>query len=255
MGGCAFLIWGQVDEKLLAPVQLKRTLWDRLLRRSGVKGPKIIELPNGSRLIELSADGLEGMKKDFRAFLAERIPRPWPSTKVFLDYLDMDIVTVHVRGEQEQGGAAKWYVQFAFSGCAGTAEVSAELGTHWAQAWYSQRREAIERNHLQPFGFVPDELQTDLQTRRSFLPVGDLGYALYVGKGHTDSELFQPEHSFELDDAMGDMAVRSGESADQYPLLVLKGLEERFSTLMSDSACRCQLCMPDFDPSSVVGPL
>jgi hypothetical protein len=251
MGGCAFLIWGQVDDKLLAPVEVKRTLLDRLLRRPAVRGPNIMELPNGSRLIDLPAAGLAGMKKDFRSFLNERVPQPWPSTKVILDYLDLDIFEIYLRGEQDQHGPAKWYVQCSFSGCAGTAEVSAELGAHWAEIWYRERRDSIGELHLQPSGFIPNESQTKPWASRTFLPVGNLGYALYSGQEQAASELFQPEYLFELDDAMGNMTGMSEGDGVQDPLFVLKSLEERFATLMADSACRCQLCMPDFDPPSL----
>jgi len=247
MGGSAFCIWGQVDEKLLASAPAKRGLLDRLLRRSPVVGPKVIELPKGSRIIDIPADGLAGLKRDFRVFLTERIPKPWPSTKVFLDYLDLDIVNIYVRGEQEQQGPVSWYVQFTFSGCAGTAEVSAELGSHWAETWYRARRDDIESVYLKPFGFVPNESQNDPSIPRAFLPVGELGYALYAGKAQAISDHFLPEYLFELDDAMGDTTGVAEGIGDQDPLSVLKDLEERFAALMADSACRCQLCMPDFD--------
>lgn len=251
MGGSAFFIGGQVDEKLLRSAPAKRGLLDRILRRSPVVGPKVIELPKGSRIIDIPAAGLAGLKKDFGCYLAERIPKPWPSTKVFLDYLDLDIVNIYVRGEQEQQGPVSWYVQFTFSGCAGTAEVSAELGSHWAETWYRERRDDIESLYLKPFGFVPNESQNDPSVSRAFLPVGELGYALYVGKEQAASELFQPEYLFELDDAMGNMTGAAGSVGDQDPLSVLKDLEERFAALMADSACRCQLCMPDFDLTSL----
>jgi hypothetical protein len=245
MGGSAFCIWGHVDEKLLASAPAKRSLVDRLLRRSPVVGPKVVESPKGFRITDIPADGLTGLTKDFRGFLAERIPIPWPSTKVFFDYLDLGIVNIYLRGEQEHQGPVKWYVQFTFSGCAGTAEVSAELGSHWAEIWYHERRDDVTRLYLEPFGFVPNESQSDTPVPRPFLPVGQLGYAVYEGKEQAESKVFQPEYLFALDDAVVEMV------GNQDPFSVLKDLEKRFAALMADSACRCQLCMPDFDQASL----
>lgn len=241
MGGQAYLIWGNIDEERVKPVPAKRSFWDKLLGRRRFQERTESELPNGTKLIELPAGDLARLGEDFGGFLERRIFEPWPATEVFFDYLAENVVSIYLRGEHTpETPAPEWYVQITFSGCAGLAEISAELGSHWAEIWFTENRERITERYLEPFSFVPSPNRPVPGKRTAFLPVGRLGYAVYVGDVDTDPE-WPGSRLFELDAAATEAFELDGS------LSRLRVLDEKFGSLMADGNCRCQLCMPDFD--------
>lgn len=240
MGGQACLIWGHMAEEAIKPLPAKRSWLDKILGRQRFREKEVMELPNGTRLIEVPVGDLELLGEDFAQFLARRISQPWAATQAFLDYLSMDVVSIQVRGEHDpETPGPDWYVQITFSGCAGLAEVSAELGGHWAETWFREECDRISQRFLLPFGFVPGDIRPMPGTNPRFLPLGQAGYALYVGEGDADPEWEGPKR-FELDASATEALALDGH------LSSLQILDERFGPLMADGKCRCQLCMPDF---------
>ena len=245
VGGQAHLIWGNIDEERLKPVPARRSFLDKLLGKPRFQQRCESELPDGTRLIELPAGDLERLPEDFARFLEQCIPAPWLATETFFDYLAEDIISIYLRGEHApEKPSPDWYIQITFSGCAGLAEVSAELGSHWSEIWFKENRDRIFERYLEPFGFLPAENQAMPEKRPLFLPVGRLGYAMHVGEVEIDPE-WPGSRLFELDAACTEAFELDG------TLSRFQALDDKFGPVMSDGKCRCQLCMPDFDTSDM----
>ena len=136
MGGSALLIHGIPSDDLLTPRAAPRSLGDRLFGRHPVAGPTETPIGRDRAMLEIPAGALRPLADHYRAFVKGAFEDPWPSTKNVLDYLAMDVITTYLRGERTGDGAAQWYFQLTFSACAGMADVSAEVATHWAETWY-----------------------------------------------------------------------------------------------------------------------
>jgi hypothetical protein len=247
MGGTAFLIWGKLSEPRLKPIPVERTFLDRIMGRQRFEKPNVTNLGDGRRIIDFPATKYQVLADDFREFLTNRISDPWPATQAFLNYLKDDVLSIYVRGEQNpELSAPDYYIQITFSGCAGMAEISAELGSHWAAIYYRETHERIKDRHLNHFGFVPDDARMGTVHKPQFLPLGRLGYAMYSGgdPAETDTE-WEGSRLFEMDASVTDTFFEQGD------LSTLSDLDNRFGPLMKDGKCRCQLCMPGLDPSSL----
>ena len=248
MGGNAFLIWGDLDTQRLNQVAAKKSIFDKILRRNKYLVPEeILQLPE-KRMLEVKDIDMDGLTQDFQDFIRRRIPNPWDSTQAFLDYLDIGVVSVYLRGEQDSDQPKpEWYVQFTFSGCAGAAEISAELGCHWAEIWFQENRERLELDHFLPIGFKPNNKREDAYATPTFMPVGRLGYAMYTRHDQTVNDPEWPgSRLFEVDAAI----MEALDENEELPLLGC--LDDLFGPLMSDNQCRCQICMPELDPASLL---
>lgn len=239
MGGSAVLIYGNLEQ---GRFEVKKGIAGRLLSCLG-GGPKVIDLGSGRRLINLPAGNLNGLSSEFTQYLRTKIPKAWTATSLLLNsFLDGGVMSVYVRGERSQDAADEWYVQLTFSGCAGLAEVSAEIACHWAEIWYEECREKISEKYFSSYGFQPHPEQEKVFAAHKFLPLGNLGYAMFVDKFKWSPPL---EHSFEIDGALEELeefGVGSG---------IVEMLEVNFSPLMTDNTCKCQLCRPEFDAESI----
>ena len=234
MGGSAFLVHGTVSETRLAAVAPPRSFLDRWLQRA--PKPALRETDLGKyRLVDVQCRELDVLFQDFLGFVHERMSEPWPATRFIFDYLMMrGVFTIYLRGEA-QGHAApsEYYLQFTFSGCAGEAQVTSELATHWAQIWYGASEERLAADYLVPFGFQPRPAAREENERYVFIPVGDAGYARFLGSvspgdgGMTSGQLFDVDPSLEQG-------------------LDLAAFSREFGPLMSDGTCRCQLCSPEY---------
>src|SRR5437870_2824846 len=123
MGGAAHIIEGEILAERLNTVPFKRTLLDKILMRQGHASCRRVDVGE-HELTDIPCSELEPLKSKFRAFLEEHIPKPSSATQAFLDYLDLEVMTIYVRKEQSRrGGGERSYIQFSFSGCAGMAEI------------------------------------------------------------------------------------------------------------------------------------
>jgi hypothetical protein len=192
--------------------------------------------------VDVPPGPLAALMQDFREFLDATITQPWDASRATLDYLDDRVMSLYLRGERgPETLEIQWYIQLTFSGCAGMAEVSAELAAHWAGIWYERCAAAIRAQSLEAFGFVPDE-QVGVDQNR-FVPVGALGYALYVGdRSWTPDEEHRGSRLFELDGASLDLL------SERQALAKSRHLDEQCGPAMEDGRCRCQLCMPEYQP-------
>ena len=236
MGGYAYIIPGTLSPERLAASAPPPGFLQRLLGAgAGTEKPRVTTLGSGDRLYEIEPGALQKqLVQDFRHWLKSKLPTPSKGTQVPLQYV-MDIApTVYVRGLQRAGEEAPQYnVQVSFSGCAGEAETSARVATHWAGLWYGAEHQRLADVFLGPFGFDPAPYEPSREERFAFLPAGDLGYL----------ELVSVEDSG--DDAPGfelDYATASTFEGDPR----LERLNELFGHYMKRGTCRCQLCEPDF---------
>jgi len=220
---------------------------DRVMGRQRFHKPEVMDLGGGRRMIDLPADKYQVLAKDFQQFLRNRMPKPWPATRAFLAYLRSRVLSIYVRGEQNpEVSSPEYYIQITFSGCAGLAEISSELGTHWAEIYYRESHERLKDEYLNHFGFAPDDVKMTETQERQFLPLGSLGYGMYVGGQVENPDLeWEGSRLFELDASISDDFYERGD------LSALRELDTRFGPLMADGKCRCQLCMPELDLSSL----
>lgn len=229
MGGSAAIIRGSVEQRLLEPRRAKQGLLDRLLGRTRFVTPSEVAIGDGRSMIDLPADEFRRLAADFDNFLHRAIPQPWESTKLFFDYLAIGTLSVFLRGERSAAAAqTAWYLQFSFSGCAGMAETSAELGAHWVEKWFQKEGERIQADFLDAAGFhrQPGEPH---EHGVVFIPFEGLGYGRRAGG----------EAIFEFDYSQVELLGASGKSE-------LNDLNRRFANLGSDKKCLCQLCSPAF---------
>jgi hypothetical protein len=249
MGGSAYLIWGSLTDERIRDLSKPRGILGRLFRRDAGAGPKWAQFMLDKEIADLPPDDLRDLGPAFRSYLGERLDPPWPATTAVLEYLDIGTVSVYLRGERSHGSSsADWYVQLTFSGCAGQAEISAEVATHWAAIWYQERSRHIIAQHLMPFGFIPGSQRDEGEDRPCFVPINDLGYGKYVGTQFMEEwgEL-TGSRMFETDASVSELLEPQGRLPEQ------RRLDETLGPLMEDGRCRCQMCMPEFDPVTLPG--
>lgn len=242
MGGTAFVIHGEVESWRLGPVPVKKSLFDRLLWRQRYDNPTYND-DGFETFVTVPAPNLERLGiTAFRDFLKKRMPTPWEATKWVLDYLDT-AMSIRLRGNKPKDTSeVDWYIQIGFSGCAGMADVSADLGYHWAYLWLQSELVQITNTIFGPEGFVPNTVLESFIDVVGFVPVGYWGYAGYT----TASESAGDGSFVSIDggwmDALEDRAEeRMGD------------LLKIVAPMMADSKCRCQLCMPQFDSNTIEG--
>lgn len=230
MGGYAYLIWGQLDEAtVFSPRAASSLPGEGSGRQLAEPGTAI-----ASRL-------REHLLSDFLRFIGATVGSPWPSTAHILqDYLQEGPVEYMVHRKARNGEQQlQWCLQITFSDCSGLAEVSSRLATHWTEIWYRDNHDRIDVDLLRPVGFFPSEIEDP--EAMAFIPIGEGGYAEFVAEG-TEVLDDGEQVCFALDTALYD-----GFDAE----VLIRQLTDRFASLMSDGGCRCQLCAPSFDPSSV----
>lgn len=164
MGGDAFLI-PVTPSPELQPAQ--PGFVGRLLGRR----PNPDELP--------TAPFRKALWTDFRAWLREEAEPPWPATRAQCEYLDTIGWTLYVR--RYDGG---WFLQITWSGCAGVAEASAALATHWTRLWWEARAPSVP-------GLTPDPHRWPERSDPLFVQAGD-AYLMWTGDWEWDDALESP---------------------------------------------------------------
>jgi hypothetical protein len=237
MGGSVLIINGKMDEEKLSPKPIKKNLIDILFRRQRYSNVKKYAAGGDREITELPVDGLKGLSDHFTSFIAKQFAEPNESTRSFIDYLKIGAITIHVRGESGINAIAPdWYIQFTFSGCAGMAEVSAELGAHWAKSWYEKTNEELTENYFKPFGFTPTGM-LDESMQSIFVPVRSFGYALLNKKPYDEGYI--GSRYLEFDQAYL-------ESAGDEEIKKLSQIDSFVEKDLLNGGCHCQFCDPSF---------
>ena len=244
MGGSAYLIFGSLGKSHLEPQPIKRNIIDKLLGRQRYRSPREYKAGNIS-IIDLVPGDLTLLKKDFIAFLHQKLPQPWKSTNNIFNYLDLDVTEILLRAEKNiDTGTNSCYVQLSFSGCAGMGEVSANVATHWASVWFKANRDVLEQEHFKPFGFIPKEPGPNDGPEPIFVPLSEGGYAQYYP---------EPQLKFIGDQKMHfhfDVDAATLESENDNGLSLMTQTENSFTSIMASGKCRCQFCSPEFIQST-----
>lgn len=242
MGGSAYLIPGVVDARLWQEAQHRvfpappRSLWSRLTGLGGGSEtqtfPKVTTYPNGDRLIEPQVIPiLDHLIPDLLNWVQSCLATPSQASRAALEYLRTIMPTLYMRGHQRLSEPnPNFYIQVTFSGCAGMAETSARLSSHWAMLWYRTNHDRLTRDYLAPGGFQPDPYDPVQDEPLLFLPLGQLGYVEYL-----PSEVPTARPIVELDQSIID-SWSGGLDIERVTEVV-----ERYMTVRR---CRCQLCEP-----------
>lgn len=197
-------------------------------------------LGQGDVLLEMPCEPLHPLADDFRRFVDTAFDHPWVSTQSIRDYLAIGVTTIYLRATRSGDEPPDWYVQVTFSGCAGMADTSAEVATHWAELWYRRVHEDLASKYFHPFGFTPAEIEATGPAKR-FVPLGRLGYALF----YTDDEAADLEAAskFEVDGSVHE-ALSDLDLTEDW-----RELDQALSDVRAAGACLCQLCAPRLDLS------
>jgi hypothetical protein len=242
MGGSSFLIYGNVKEECLRPRAAARTIWDRLFgRKPAVVAPEWKEWGKDGQFIDLPADDLKGIGWDFRDHIVKRFPKPWKATKSVIEYLGKDQPHIYIRGEKTGNKPPEWYLQLSFSGCAGLAEMSAELSAHWAKRWFEENRTDIVTRYLQAYGFEPNGRTEPIAFSDPFVPFGNVGYAIYNPKARLREEDYPYCRYFCFD--QGFMEFMDEEKVSEF----YRKIDKELPPVLPKDLCCCQWCNPNFD--------
>jgi hypothetical protein len=176
---------------------------------------------------------------DFRRWLDQAAPHPWEATTRFIaGYLSPRIIGPSQVSVQPEGKLTKtevWSVSICLSGCAGMANVSSLLASHWMDLWFLRNPDRIARELLLPVGLTLGKNLPERMLGLTFVPT-PCGYAMFYN-GEKDETGMSPFL------AVDGAELEGREDAEEVHVL----LNTRFVGLMRDGKCRCQLCMPDFD--------
>ena len=242
MGGRSALIYGTLSGDRLAPAPAKRSMIDRVLGRNPFERPRESHVGNDRTLIDIPADALTPLMREFVGFVRRSLPKPWTATKSMLQYLNDIRGRVYVRGEKLLDAEPDWYLQLSFSGCAGMAEVSALIATHWAEIWFSRQQFDLVRTFLAPFGFIPSDEPVRQRVEDGFVPLGTFGYARFDRSGRaSSSDDLNSSSYFEIDACFLDGADALG------AVIPLRRLDVELLPRLPSGTCWCQMCQPELN--------
>lgn len=243
MGGTSYRLSGELEPERIDSGPRHKTLLEKLLSRLGGRKQKQVSDFDAS-FIDLPPGGLVQIASAFREFLTHELISPWPATKTIQEYLKSESPAIYLRGERSTEQADdEWFVQIAFSGCAGMAQVSSEVAVHWLEVWLKNNIEQLNETILKPEGFTANlelkEMVDDPLT--TFVPVGTVEYGCYASLTFLEGE--PPE--FNIDESQVAAYDDCGEE-------LLAEIQSQLGELMADGRCRCQLCMPDYQPKNSI---
>jgi hypothetical protein len=232
MGGSAYLIHGTVAERLLAPRPLPRTWVDKLLLRTRIAAPQ----ENGGtkqRRVSVEAPELAALIQLFHAWLAPRLRGSSPASLQMKRYLAGVPGEAFLRASAKAGEPLGWYVQLSFSGCAGMAEVSAAVASHWVHLWLLEQLSSVAQTLLVPFGFTPAEDAPASQALDERF--------LATAYGHA-SLLAEPDPGDDGGPRLVEIDTSVLEASDEKALATMRAAEAAWAQEMKEKGCRCVLC-------------
>jgi hypothetical protein len=245
----AHLIHGKLNEELALSRTPPLGFWRRV-RGKGPKGPVYRQDRHKHEmvLVEVSTGSLrEELLEAFLRFIDVRVPDPNPATRVVLDYLRLEVFSVHLRKNVlsfDPNGS--WYAELTFSGCGGRSEVSAQVCSHWMETWWRLRSDDLQRTFFAPFGFQADERQPPAQFAPRFLPSRSYGYAMRTNLAPPPEDpTWVGPRLLEFDAAVVEKL------RDKNMRRRLRQFEDEHAGVLDDGRCRCQLCDPAFLPPPI----
>jgi|GEM_PF-3864794 len=132
MGGTSAMIYGRLDEGFILEPE-KVGLLSKIFKGNSHKTPVITDLGN-TKLIDHSSKGCRDVcTKLFGDFLDQAFKDPNENDNLTLSYIreqKFNTLSFNLRTEEKEGETQS-YLQVAFSGCAGMAEVTSAVAAHW----------------------------------------------------------------------------------------------------------------------------
>ncbi len=231
MGGTAYLIYGNITEERIAKSKKNQlSFFDKLFRKN-----KITSVENNDISTE---DFNKTLKKQFLNFINNTIKKKWQATESIIEgYLSIDVFNTYIRKEKD-----KYYLQISFSGCAGQAETSSLISSHWFELWYKKNKEKIDNEIFIPFGFIPSHI-SEYEDEYVFFPL-NCGYAICYCDVDNEIDAENPWLCPELE---VDESVKESFGNDEEINKYSKIVKDNFSKYTKDKKCRCQICDPNFD--------
>jgi len=240
MGGTAYLVYGNIDPVLLEKREIKPTFLQKIFGKKNFIQPKEMKVDDNRTIIDINQPELNNLVDLFQGFIKKTLPKYNSATQQFIEYLDIKIMSIFIRGERFKD-KTEWYIQFGFSGCAGMAEVSAELGSHWVNKWI-----AIEKNNLLNIfaknGFQMFDNQNS-NDESYFIPFEKYGYAKIQNTEIMDEE-YEGSKYFEFDQSCL-------EGLDENDYSKMKNLDKNYKKYYDSKKCCCQICNPEFVPLKI----
>jgi hypothetical protein len=236
MGGMLTRLSGQFDESKKIPIPLEKTLLDRILFRQRYEKPIRQKFQDFTYIKIQNTQLSNEITKKFISFLNATISIPSEATKAILDYLLLGVMSTAITGE-EKNDKTDWFVSFSFSGCAGMAEISAELCCHWVERWFEAKSDELIPI-FKSANFECSKINFDNPQNYSFMEVGTRKHGFY-------SSLFPEEDgsvTYEVD----------GSVYETFDGFEEEDFEEKFQSKMratygnNKMECKCQLCSPEF---------
>lgn len=242
MGGSGYEFAVEIEDQFIRQVrEQKPSLLKRLFR-----SPSGIEAVIG--------EVASAIREDLRGFIERAMPEPWEATrsicKQYLFSRSFAPVRIGVRHNLDEDPSDRQArVAFTLSGCAGAALVSAWLGAHWIEIWFQREHERIRTGLLPRLGLKLVESVESLacdSEQICFFPANMYCYARFDSEGFSEDDK-EPFQHFYLDGCWSEGDDDASANA------VKQFLTDRFTDLMRDGRCRCQLCCPDFDANQLQG--
>ncbi len=216
---------------------------------------------DGGNHFQLDVEVLTPLNDTYRQFIWNQIPEEneWESTSAMMDYLGADVIEMQLLGFQtNHESQVRWSLEFLFTSCGGMSEVSARLGGHWAEKWFERERSRIVEEFLTPFGFLPTDSpctqigRPDIEQPPTWQLDGAMSCPLFVPIDGASYASFDPSRKVDEDDSPFQINVALADSLDVAGTQKLhEDLKSHYTRLLVDGLCRCQLCIPDFNPHSV----
>ncbi len=240
MGGAAFVAEGET-ETLLDAREVSPGFLDRLLGRTRTAGPRWEQFGT-KRLAHLpDVAALDEVPRAFQRYIERRFLDPDPAQRAVRDYLRAGPARAALTAEEDEDGERRIFFQVGFSGCAGLAEVTAQVCAHWYGFYWQDPLSEPLRADLATCGFVPGPAMARDTPERFFPLHGGHGYAQWID-GSDWNPAYRPhkdQHTWlevdaALDEQLPDVAARLAET---YLAAVEAGVEQQ---------CRCPFCSPDF---------
>lgn len=134
------------------------------------------------------------------------------------------------------------YFQMGYSGCAGMTEVSAEVAVHWAEKWFTYKKDKIEEI-IKNEGFL---ISSECESHEAyFVPAGEAGYALSV-LNIDSKKAYAPGNIFLTDIFEVDNYVYEIMPEEKY-VEMMKEINLKYRDAVINKKCLCDICISETD--------
>lgn len=171
----------------------------------------------------------------------EVFEEPWEATLALMHYLQIPVCTPFFAAS---GGQTVFGLNF--SGCAGNAEVSAQVAAHFFDVWIGRNHQLVKDLLYENSGFLLDRpFKSEVPGFGPFFPTR-AGYGLLYSTSASLDQYDDEEDPWQVPRLEIDVSVIEAYD-DEELSLISSVLNEQMSSLPDNPPCMCQLCSPEFD--------